>query len=44
MFDTVFYTMLEFDLFTKSWAYIFMGVTVITMLGFWLFVTGRDED
>ncbi len=39
-----FYTMLEFDIFTKNWAYIFMGVAVVTMLGWWLFLTGRDED
>ncbi len=44
MFDTVFYILLDYHILTKNWAYIFMGITVVTMVGFWMFLAGKDED
>ncbi|MGP8050179.1 MAG: sulfate respiration complex protein HmcD [Desulfobaccales bacterium] len=39
-----FYTLFDFLVYTKGAAYILMGVTLLAILGFWLFLTGRDED
>ncbi len=39
-----FYTLLELDIFTKNWAYIFMGVTVVVMLGWWLYISSELEE
>lgn len=39
-----FYTLHDFLVYTKGAAYILMGVTLLGILGFWLFLTGRDED
>jgi hypothetical protein len=42
--DKTFYTLHDFLVYTKSAAYILMGVSVLGILGFWLYITGRDED
>ena len=34
----------EFLVYTKGAAYYLMGATVLGILGFWLFITGRDEE
>jgi hypothetical protein len=39
-----FYTLFDFLVYTKFAAYILMGLTLLGFLGFWLFLTGRDED
>ncbi len=39
-----FYTLHDFLVYTKGAAYILMGVILLGILGFWLFITGRDED
>lgn len=44
MEEAIYYTLQEYYNFTKDWAYIFMGVTVVSMLAWWMFLTGRDED
>jgi hypothetical protein len=42
--DKTFYTLHDFLVYTKGAAYILMGVSVLGLLGFWLYITGRDED
>ncbi len=42
--DKTFYTLHDFLIYTKGAAYILMGVSVLGILGFWLFITGRDEE
>jgi hypothetical protein len=42
--ENAFYTLQEFLLFTKGAAYYFMGAVILAILGFWLFITGRDEE
>jgi hypothetical protein len=39
-----FHTLHDFLLFTKGAAYYLMGAIVLGVLGFWLYITGRDED
>jgi hypothetical protein len=39
-----FYSLHEFLVFTKGTAYYLMGAMVLGILGFWLFITGRDEE
>ena len=39
-----FYTLYSFMVYAKGAAYYLMGVMVLGILGFWLFITGRDED
>jgi hypothetical protein len=39
-----FYTLFDFLVYTKGAAYILMGATLLGILGFWLFLTGRDEE
>ncbi len=41
--DSIFYSLQDFMLCTKSLTYIFMGLGVLGLLGYWLFLTGRDE-
>lgn len=38
-----FTTLYDFMVYTKSWTYLLMGVTLFGLLGFWLFLTGRDK-
>ena len=42
--ENVFYTLQEFLLFTKGAAYYLMGASLLAVLGFWLFITGRDDE
>lgn len=39
----IFYSLQDFMLSSKSWTYILMGLGVLGLLGYWLFLTGRDE-
>jgi hypothetical protein len=41
--DSLFYTMHDFLLHSKSITYILMGVILVGLLLFWLFLSGRDE-
>ena len=43
MKDTI-YTLQEFMLRTESITYIIMGLSLIGVIGFWLFLTENDED
>lgn len=38
-----FYTLYDFMVNTKCVTYILMGVTLVALLGFWRFLSGRDE-
>ena len=40
----MFHTLYDFMVYTKSWTYVMMGVTLLFMLGFYLFLTGRDKQ
>ena len=42
--ENTFYTLQDFMLHTKGVAYLLMGAVVLGMLGFWLYLSGRDED
>ncbi len=42
--DNSFYVLHDFLVYTKGAAYILMGVMLLGILGFWLYITGRDED
>ena len=42
--ESGFYTLQEFMLFTKGVTYIIMVISLFAITGFWLFLTGRDED
>lgn len=42
--DPMFYTLHEFMLSTKSVIYLLMGGTLVGLLGFWLFLNGRDSE
>jgi hypothetical protein len=39
-----FYSLQDFLLYTKGAAYYLMGVMLLAILGFWHFMTGRDEE
>jgi hypothetical protein len=39
-----FYTLHDFMVYTKGAAYYLMGLMVLGVLGFWLYLTGRDEE
>jgi hypothetical protein len=39
-----FYTLHDFLVYTKGAAYYLMGAMLLGFLGFWFFITGRDED
>ena len=42
--ENAFHTLQDFMLSTKGAAYYLMGAIVLGLLGFWLFITGRDEE
>ena len=42
--EGIFYTLHDFFAYTKGVIYILIVATLFAMLGFWLFLTGRDED
>ena len=39
-----FYTLQDFMVYTKGAAYYLMGAMLLGILGFWHFMTGRDEE
>lgn len=41
--EHIFYSLHDFMLSTKTTTYIFMGLIVLAVWGFYLFITGRDE-
>ncbi len=41
--ETVFYTFHDFMFHTKTIVYLLMGATLIALLLFWRFLTGREE-
>ena len=42
--DGIFYTLQDFLTYTKGVTYILILAILFAMLGFWRFLTGRDED
>jgi len=42
--DKIFYTLQEFMIHTENISYIIMGVSLISITLFWIFLSGRDED
>lgn len=42
--EHVFYSLHDFMLCTKTLTYILMGLGLLGLLGYWLFLTGRDES
>ena len=41
--ETVFYSLHDFMLATKTVTYLFMGGGLVVLLGFFLFLTGNDK-
>lgn len=44
MDHNVFYTLQEFLLHSESVTYIVMGLSLVGIVGYWLFITARDND
>jgi hypothetical protein len=42
--ESTFYTLHDFLVFTKGTAYYLMGAMILGILGFWLYINGRDEE
>jgi hypothetical protein len=42
--ENVFYSLHEFMLRTETITYVLIVVALISITGFWLFLSGRDED
>jgi hypothetical protein len=42
--DRIFYTLQDFMTHTESVTYLLVIATLIGMMLFWLFLTGKDED
>ncbi len=42
--ENQFYTLHEFLVYTKGAAHYLMGMMLLGILGFWLYLTGRDEE
>ncbi len=42
--ENAFYTLHDFLVYTKGAAYYLMGAILLGLLGFWLYITGRDEE
>lgn len=42
--ESVFYSLHDFMVCTKGLTYICMGLGVLGLFGYWIFLTGRDED
>ncbi len=38
------YTLQDYMLHTESITYIIMGISLVSIVGFWLFLTGNEED
>lgn len=41
--EHAFHTLLDYMIYSKGWTYTLMGLGLICALGFWRFLTGRDE-
>jgi len=41
--DHAFHTLLDFMIHSKGWTYTLMGLGLVAALGFWRFLTARDE-
>lgn len=41
--ESVFYSLQDFMVSTKTATYVLMGLGLVGLLGYWLFLTGRDE-
>ena len=42
--EQVFYTLQDFMVHTKAVVYVLMGIWLIGVVGFWRFLTERDDD
>jgi hypothetical protein len=42
--ESVFYSLQDFMLHTKTVTYVLMGLGLFGLFGYWLFLTGRDES
>jgi len=42
--EQAFHTLQDFMVHTKAVVYVLMGISLIGIVGFWHFLTGRDED
>lgn len=42
--EQAFYTLQDFMVHTKAVVYVVMGLSLLGILGFWLFLTGKDQD
>ena len=42
--EQAFYTLRDFMVHTKAVVYVMMGIWLIGVVGFWRFLTGRDDD
>lgn len=40
----IFHTLQDFLLHTESIVYIIMGLSLLGFIGFWFFLTGRDQE
>ena len=42
--DTIFYTLYDFLAYTKGVLYVLVVICLLSVVGFWFFLTGRDEE
>jgi hypothetical protein len=42
--EDMIYTLQDYMLHTESITYIIMGISLICVVGFWIFLTGTEED
>ena len=42
--DGIFYTLQEFMTYTKGVTYVIMVAALLSMIGFWRFLAGNDDD
>lgn len=42
--EDMIYTLQDYMLHTESITYIIMGISLVSVVGFWLFLTGTEED
>ena len=42
--EQAFYTLQDFMVHTKAVIYVLMGLWLVGVVGFWRFLTGRDDD
>lgn len=41
--ESMIYTLHDFMLHTKTITYVLMGVALVSFVGYWAFLTGREE-